>query len=331
MTEPRPAAPAPQPQPVIGEQSPAAIFLVAAITEGGDPVTRQVLADASGLARSVALRVPGAGLELVVAVGSDAWDRLFPGPRPAQLRPFREVRGARHVAPATPGDLLFHIRAMSHDACFELAHRITQRLAGAATVVEEVHGFRYLESRDLIGFVDGTGNPTGRAALAAVTVGDEDPPFAGGSYVHVQRYVHDLAAWEALPVAEQERVVGRTKPDDTEMPPAVRPANSHTALTSITDADGTDLEIVRANLAYGRAGGEKGTYFIGYSRDPAVTERMLRNMVVGDPPGNHDRLLDFSTAVTGTAFFAPSATFLERPPSPGQCPGSTQAVSRPST
>lgn len=297
-----------------GEQSPAAIFLVVTIDEGGETVAREVVADSAGIARAVGFRLPGAALELVVGIGSDAWDRLFDGPRPAKLHPFREIRGARHVAPATPGDLLFHIRAMSHDTCFELAHRITRRLSGAATVVDEVHGFRYLESRDLTGFVDGTENPTGSAALAVVTVGDEDPRFAGGSYVHVQKYIHDIAAWEALPVPEQEDAIGRTKADDVEMSADRKPHNAHTALTSIEDDHGNPLEILRANLPFGRAGGEMGTYFIGYSRDPAITERMLTNMVVGDPAGNHDRLLDFSAAVTGSAFFVPSVDLLETLP-----------------
>jgi putative iron-dependent peroxidase len=297
--------------------SPAAIFLVATVDAGGEEATRSLLADAAGLRRSVGLRVPGAGLELIVSIGSAAWDRLFTGPRPAQLHPFPPLRGARRQAPSTPGDLLFHIRAMSADACFELAHQLVKRLAGAATVVDEVHGFQYFENRDLIGFVDGTENPSGAKAVAAVTVGAEDPDFAGGSYVHVQRYVHDMTAWEALPVPEQERVIGRTKLEDLEMSEDVKPANSHVALTALEDEDGRSREILRANMPYGRVGdGEMGTYFIGYCRTPAVTERMLENMFLGDPRGNYDRLLDFSVPVTGSAFFTPSADFFEDLPAP---------------
>ncbi|SEM27466.1 Dyp-type peroxidase [Rhodococcus maanshanensis] len=317
MTEsPRPPR-APESQTVTSPLSPAAIFLVATVDAGGEAVIRSLLADAAGLRRAVGLRVPGSGLELIVSIGSDAWDRLFAGPRPAQLHPFPALRGGRHQAPSTPGDLLFHIRAMSLDACFELAHQIAKRLAGAATVVDEVHGFQYFENRDLIGFVDGTENPSGRAAVAAVTVGDEDPAFAGGSYVHVQKYLHDMSAWEALPVPEQERVIGRTKLEDIEMPDDVKPANSHVALNAIKDENGRSLEILRANMPFGRVGdGEMGTYFIGYCRTPAITERMLENMFLGDPPGNHDRLLDFSVPVTGSAFFTPSADFFDALPAP---------------
>ncbi|MFD4293371.1 Dyp-type peroxidase [Rhodococcus sp. NPDC058532] len=314
MPETSPAAATPEPQTVSYPLTPAAVFLVVTINDDGEDVARRVLAEAAGLRRSVGLRVPGAGLELIVSIGSAAWDRLFTGPRPAALHPFPALRGGTHQAPSTPGDLLFHIRAMTIDACFELAHQITKRLGDAVTVVDEVHGFQYFENRDLIGFVDGTENPSGTKAVAAVTVGAEDPHFAGGSYVHVQRYVHDLVSWEALPVPEQENVIGRTKLEDIEMGDDVKPANSHVALTAIKDEQGNALEILRANLPYGRVGGEMGTYFIGYCKDPAVTERMLENMFLGDPRGNYDRLLDFSVAVTGSAFFTPSADFFDALP-----------------
>jgi putative iron-dependent peroxidase len=170
----------------------------------------------------------------------------------------------------------------------------------------------YFDVRDLLGFVDGTENPVGPAAATAVLIGDEDPAFAGGSYVIVQKYLHDLEAWNALPVDAQERVIGRTKLENVELDDDVKPSNSHVALTTITDPDGTERQILRDNMPFGNVGrGEFGTYFIGYARTPAVTEKMLENMFIGDPPGNHDRILDFSTPVTGTLFFVPTADFLE--------------------
>ncbi len=201
------------------------------------------------------------------------------------------------------------------DLCWELASLVVGRLVGAATVVDEVHGFRYFDERDLLGFVDGTENPTGPAAAAAVTIGDEDPSFAGGSYVIVQKYLHDMAAWDALSVEEQERVVGRAKLSNVEMDDDVKPTNSHVALNTIFDPDGTQRQILRENMPFGSLGaGEFGTYFIGYASTPSVTELMLRHMFLGDPPGNYDRILDFSTAVTGTLFFVPTADFLDDPP-----------------
>jgi putative iron-dependent peroxidase len=242
---------------------------------------------------------------------------LFGQPRPAGLHPFTEIAGHHHTAVATPGDLLFHIRAHRLDLCFELAQRLMNRFARYTHVVDEVHGFRSFDERDLLGFVDGTENPEGAAALAAITVADEDPEFARGSYVVVQKYLHDLDDWDALPVEEQELAIGRTKLNDLELPDDVKPANSHVALNTITDDNGEQQQIVRFNMPFGRVGErEFGTYFIGYARSPDVIEQMLTTMFIGKPPGNHDRVLDFSTAVTGNLFFVPTADFLDDPPTP---------------
>ena len=308
-------------QPVLSPLTSASIFLIVTIDEGAEPAVRDGLSGLSGLVRSVGFRTPASGLNLVTSIGSDAWDRLFSGPRPARLHRFPELQGPRHHAPSTPGDLLFHLRANAMDVCFELASQILKSLAGAVTVVDEVHGFKFFENRDLLGFVDGTENPDGPDAVAAAQIGDEDPEFTGGSYVHVQKYLHDMTSWESLSVTEQERVIGRSKLEDIELGDDVKPANSHVALNVIEDADGNQLQIVRANMPFGRPGsGEFGTYYIAYSADPEVTERMLRNMFLGDPPGNTDRILDFSTAVTGVLFFTPTSDFLDDPPGPPQAP-----------
>jgi putative iron-dependent peroxidase len=243
--------------------------------------------------------------------GSDAWNRLFGVPRPAELHPFREIRSDARHAVSTPGDLIFHIRAKRMDLCFELATQIMARLEGAVSTADEVHGFRYFDQRDLLGFVDGTENPTGSAADYAVFIGDEDPAFSGGSYVIVQKYLHNLDAWNALPIEAQEGIIGRTKVSDIELDESVKPASAHNALTVIEE-DGVEVKILRDNMPFGRPGhAEFGTYFIGYSRSPRTIVQMLENMFVGRPPGNYDRILDFSTAVTGNLFFVPTATFLD--------------------
>jgi porphyrinogen peroxidase len=308
----------PEPQPIVSPLTAAAIFLVLTVNEDGEETVRDLLADVSGLQRSVGFRIPEGELQVVTAIGSDAWDRLFAGPRPGELHPFRELTGPHHHAPATPGDLLFHIRANRADLCFEFAARVMDRLRDVVTVADEVHGFRYFDERDLIGFVDGTESPGGRAGIrAAIVTSDQDPDFAGGSYVIVQKYVHDIPAWNALSVADQERVIGRSKLDDIEMPDDVKPANSHVALNTLTGPDGEQLQIIRANMPFGQVGtGEFGTYYIAYAATPSITERMLENMFLGSPPGNTDRILDFSTALTGCNFFAPAADFLDDPPGP---------------
>jgi putative iron-dependent peroxidase len=303
---------------VLARLTKAAVILVAVVEPGGEQRVRDLLPDVAGLNRAVGFRAPDGELSAVTGISADLYDRLFAGPRPAQLHPFREIRGAKHVAVATPGDLLFHLRAGSQDLCFELADQLTSRLADAVTVVDEVQGFRYFDERDLLGFVDGTENPTGAAASEAAIVAGQESLFAGSSYVVVQKYLHDMSAWNALPVEEQERVIGRTKLSDIELPDEEKPANSHVALTTLVDDDGTERQIVRANMPFGSiASGERGTYFIGYAANPDVIERMLTNMFVGRPSGNTDRVLDFSTAVTGGLFFVPSQGFLDKlPPSP---------------
>jgi putative iron-dependent peroxidase len=305
----------PEPQTIVEPSTEAAVFLVLTANPGSEDVIRDLIADASGLKRSVGFRVPEATLTLIVGIGAGLWARLFGEPAPAGLHPFTALRGPRHVAPSTPGDLLFHIRARRFDLCFELAQRLTERLAGSAVVIDEVHGFRSFDERDLLGFVDGTENPEGVAAHAAVTIGDEDPDFAGGSYVIVQKYVHDLTAWDALAVEDQERAIGRSKLSDIEMDDAVKPPNSHLALNVIEDENGEQLQILRFNMPFGRVGSRVfGTYFIGYARRPDVIEEMLTNMFIGKPPGTTDRILDFSTALTGNLFYVPSIDFLDDPP-----------------
>jgi porphyrinogen peroxidase len=305
------------PQAVLSPLTRAALFLVVTIDPGGESDVRDLLSDLAGLERAVGFRSPEGRLSCVAGIGSRAWDRLFAGPRPAELHPFRALAGPVHRAVATPGDLLFHIRAQRPDLCFGLAAEIMERLRDVVTVCDEVHGFKYFDVRDLLGFVDGTENPVGPVARENVLIGAEDPPFAGGSYVIVQKYLHDLQAWNALPVEAQEMVIGRTKLDDIELDDAVKPADSHVALNTIVDPDGTERQILRDNMPFGSVGrGEFGTYFIGYARTPSVTERMLERMFLGDPPASHDRILDFSTAVTGTLFFVPSADLLDDLPDP---------------
>ena len=305
---------APVPQAVATPLTRAAIFLVLVVKPDADSVSavRGFLPDLSGFVRSVCFRDPERSLSCVLGIGASAWDRLTGLPRPPGLHPFVELQAGSRHAVSTPGDLLLHIRADHIDLCFELARQIRARLGNAVEVVDEVHGFRYFDARDLLGFVDGTENPSGNEAEQAVLVGDEDPAHAGCSYVIVQKYLHDLARWEAIPVETQERIIGRRKLDDIEFPDAAKASYAHNVLTNIQDEDGRDLKILRDNMPFGHIGGDEfGTYFIGYARTPSTIERMLRNMFIGLPEGNYDRLLDVSHPVTGCLFFVPTASFLD--------------------
>ncbi len=318
------------PQPMVSPLTRAAIFLVLTLKPGArsEASVRALCGDLASLLRAVGFRDLQGELSCVMAFGADAWERLFGAPGPRELHPFREIRG-RHHAPSTQGDVLLHIRARRMDLCFELATQVMARIGEAVAAADEVHGFKYFDDRDLIGFVDGTENPAGAAAAEAVLVGDEDPAFAGGGYVVVQKYLHDLAAWDALPVERQEAIIGRRKLSDIEIDDDAKAPYAHNVLASVADEAGKELKIVRDNMPFGNVGqGEFGTCFIGYARSPSTIERMLGNMFVGNPPGNYDRLLDFSTAVTGSLFFAPSATFLEQvqPEGAGRQPVAAPAV-----
>ncbi|ETN43813.1 uncharacterized protein HMPREF1541_11137 [Cyphellophora europaea CBS 101466] len=292
----------------------SATFLVLSITDspGAVDTIKSTLAGIDGLAKNVAIRDLNASFACTTGIGSDAWDRVTGLPRPSELHKFREVKGKQHIAVSTPGDLLFHIRAERRDLCFEFERQLMEQLGDAVKMVDETVGFRYFDVRDLLGFVDGTANPVGQAVPNSVVIAGEDANAIGGSYIVVQKYLHDIKGWKNLPVEKQEAIIGRTKLENVELDDAPDDQQkAHKTLATIEDEQGNEHDILRDNMPFGNpAKGEFGTYFIGYSRKLWVTEKMLERMFIGDPPGLHDRILDYSTAVTGTTFFAPSASIL---------------------
>ncbi|WP_082498592.1 Dyp-type peroxidase [Plantibacter sp. Leaf314] len=302
-----------EPQAVDAPLSGTAVFLVLTVSDaaGAMDTVRSTLASVADVLKNVAFRDLDAALSCTVGIGARVWGGLTRGPLPSELHVFPTVVGDRHTAPSTPGDVLLHIRAARRDLCFEFERQLLDLLGDAVEVVDETVGFRSFDVRDLLGFVDGTANPVGQALPDATLVGDEDPAFAGGSYVVVQKYTHPLDRWRALTTEQQEAIIGRTKAENIELDDAETGQKSHKTLSTIV-VDGAEHDILRDNMPFGSpAHGEFGTYFIGYARRLWVIERMLQRMFVGDPPGLHDRLLDFSTAQTGSVFFAPSAAFLE--------------------
>lgn len=290
------------------------IFSVWQFKEGADikPVFERLCAMVENLNHSFTIRVADGKTSCVMGVGHDAWIKLgLPDPLPKELKNFEPISGSKHTAVATPGDLHFHLRAVNAAICFDMASDIAAILSRVADCLEEIHGFRYWDGRSIIGFVDGTENPIGKERVLFAVVGDEDPAYKGGSYLFVQKYLHNMEAWGGITTEEQEKVIGRYKMSDIEMTDEVKPANSHSALTSITDEDGNDLKIVRDNMVFGHPSkGEIGTYFISYASTFSTTRKMLEHMFIGVPPGNYDRLLDFSTAHTGTLFFVPTMDML---------------------
>ena len=299
------------PQDVTQKPGENAVFIVYALKDLPDTIdkVKDVCANFSALIRSMRNRYPDMQFSCTIGFGADAWKRFFPEQgNPKELQPFEEIKGVKLTAVSTPGDLLFHIRCKQMGLCFEFASIIDQKLRGVVESIDETHGFRYRDGKAIIGFVDGTENPAvDENPYHFAVIGEEDADFAGGSYVFVQKYIHDMVAWNALPVEQQEKVIGRHKFNDVELSDEEKPENAHNAVTNIGD----DLKIVRANMPFANTSkGEYGTYFIGYASTFSTTRRMLENMFIGSPAGNTDRLLDFSTAIPGTLFFVPSYDLL---------------------
>ncbi len=304
-----------EPQRVDAPLTQSATFLVLTIndTDEAFSTARSAVASVDDLAKNVAIRDLGAQFSCTVGIGSRVWDRLTNLPRPRELHPFVEVKGAAHTAPSTPGDLLFHIRSERRDMCYEFERQLLEVLGDSVAVADVTVGFRYFDLRDLLGFVDGTANPVGPAVPPAVLVAEEDAAAVGGSYIVIQKYVHDMSGWSKLSTEQQEAIIGRRKWDNFELDDAdPDKQKSHKSLATIEE-DGTEYDILRDNMPFGSPGsGEFGTYFIGYTARLRVIEKMLERMFIGDPPGKHDRLLNYSTPLTGSTFFAPSADLLSR-------------------
>lgn len=272
-------------------------------------VFQRICALVANLNNSALDRFPDSKASCVLGIGYEAWLQLeLPTPLPKEFKRFEEIRGSKHTAVSTRGDLHFHIRADVKSLAYDMASTISGFIKEVADCVIEVQGFRYWDSRSILGFVDGTENPHGKDRDYFAIIGDSDPQYQGGSYLFVQKYIHNLDAWKALPVEEQEKVIGRSKEQDIEMSDDVKPSNSHIALANVGD----DFKVVRDNMPFGSvSSNEMGTYFICYASTFSTVEKMLTNMFIGSPPGNYDRILDFSTARTGTLFFVPSADMLD--------------------
>ncbi|HCM32752.1 Dyp-type peroxidase [Chryseobacterium sp.] len=258
-------------------------------------------------------RFPDSRVSCVMGIGAEAWKKLeLPTPAPKELANFKEIKGEKHTAVSTLGDLHFHLRADNKSLIFDMAIEISKLLKPVAESILEIHGFKYWDARSILGFVDGTENPHGDDRDYFAKIGDEDLQYKGGSYLFVQKYLHNMDAWKSLTKEDQEKVIGRSKENDIEMSDNVKPSNSHIALANIEGENGEELKIVRDNMPFGNPStNEFGTYFISYASTFTTTNKMLTNMFIGNPPGNYDRILDFSTAITGTLFFVPTRNMLD--------------------
>lgn len=237
------------------------------------------------------------GVNLVIGLRPELWGAARPGALPPGTTGFAEpvVGPDRFSMPATQHDLLVWVAAAERDRVFDATVAIAEAVGGLATLADETHGWPYQRHRDLTGFIDGTENPTAAEAPGLILVPD-DQPGAGGTVLLVQRWQHDYTAWTALTDAEQEQVIGRTKPDSIEL--GDRPVSSHAARTD-QDEFG---KIFRRNTAYGTLL-EHGTMFVGFSASQRPLEAMLRSMAgLG---GDRDALTRYATPTTGSYYFVP--------------------------
>lgn len=296
---------------ILPESSAHGLFVSLDIEPGGSNLSsvRFMLQSCPRLTSALAQQYPEAGLVSVAAIAPGIWDQLTGKARPALLRQFTARVSGRHKAPATPTDLLLHIRSARRDLNFELFRQLLDSAGESLRVVEEIPGFRYLDSRDLTGFVDGTENPEGSERADVALVGSEDPPACGGSYVLAQRYVHDLQSWRQLETDDQERVIGRTRETDQELEDRVRPASAHISRV-VVEEEGRELQILRHSLPYGNSQ-QAGLMFLAYSRNLKTFDRILDRMFDQEGDGVYDRLLDFTRAETGAFYFAPSIEVLQ--------------------
>ncbi len=247
----------------------------------------------------------------VIAIGTEYWYELYPRLIPQFLAPFPAMHCDDRSAPATPGDLFIQIRADRADICHQMGVELMQLLGSHVDLFEQVSSFRYLDGRDLTGFVDGTENPKGMRKFAVAIVGDEDPEFTGGSYLHIQRYRHNMTKWQLTSEQHQEQVIGRTKADNIEFASDKKAPFAHTKRTSLKDPQGKSVEILRQSMPYGDMS-VQGLFFISCAKSPQPFSDMLRNMIFADENGDYDKLLDYTIAETGGAYFAPSINFIKQ-------------------
>ncbi|MHA3048752.1 Dyp-type peroxidase [Acinetobacter sp. ANC 4641] len=254
---------------------------------------------------------PNEQIKTAVAFGPELWHQLH-GTTPVGFKQLDPQAGAFNM-PVQPADILIHIASQRTDICFSLSQTFFNGIQDKVEVLDERACFRYLDGRDLTGFIDGTENPQFKDDREETALlGTEAGEFAGGSFVFAQRYVHDLDKWRHLKVDAQEQVMGRTKLESIELDDEAKPENAHIARTVVEDDEGEELEILRHSLPYGDGHGDQGLFFIAYTKDLTRIDRMLQRMFGTSGDGIHDRLLHFVTAVDGAYYFAPSERLLEQ-------------------
>jgi porphyrinogen peroxidase len=245
------------------------------------------------------------GVNLVAGFRPELWRAVAPEDAPAGVEGFnRDLVGPDgYVMPATQHDAVLWLSGSAYDVVFDIARAAIAALAGVAEIAEETSSWPYRHDRDLTGFIDGSENPTLIDAPDLAVI-PEGSPGAGGTILLLQRWSHEAALWEALPVDEQERVMGRTKDESIELDD--RPLDSHVARTDQDDFG----KIFRRNMPYGTVT-DHGTMFVGFSSTQRPLTAMLESMA-GVPDGVRDALTRYTRPLTGAYYFIPSTAGLRR-------------------
>lgn len=288
---------------IVPEAGPFALYVQLKIKSESQQVLA-VLKSFPALVEQLNQTQPDANLTLSIAFSHDFWGKTNQN-MPGELIPFKALGKEDYVAPVSDVDVLIHCHSNRHDLHFYLVRKLMADVSEYIDIVDETYGYRFLDSRDMTDFIDGTENPEGaqREDVAVIDSGE----FAGASYVLAQRFVHDLPAWNQLSVKKQEEVIGRTKPDSIELDDV--PAQSHVGRVDIKE-DGSGLKIVRHSLPYGTVTGDHGLLFLAYCKTMHNIDTMLLSMY-GETDGQPDHLLRYTKAVTGAYFFAPSNQMLQ--------------------
>ncbi|RJX73656.1 Dyp-type peroxidase [Vibrio sinensis] len=296
---------------VLSDPSTFAEYLTFVLKSTADTESVQdALSQIAGIEKSISQKDPSANLTITVALSKNGWPLILPDvPTPIHLTTFTEMQDGNRHFPSTAGDIFLIIKSERIDLNYQAAKYLLSAFRESADLVEDIQGFKYLDNRDLIDFVDGTENPKHQARIDAVLVKDDEEVHLGGSYLTVQRYVDKELEWQKQPQEYQEKVIGRTKFDNIELDDDVKPAWAHNNKSKVI-IDDKEIKMLRQNRPFGNAL-EHGTMFIGFTADSNVIETSLRQMIHADSNGDYDRLLDFVDAKSGANYFVLSQTLME--------------------
>lgn len=266
------------------------------------------LSSINNIRKSVGQKDATNSLTVTIGFSAKGWQQFFPEkPLPDELHDFIERQDDVRHFPSTNGDVFFMIKSSRMDLNFQVAKYLNREFSAIAELIEDTQGFRYLDNRDMIDFVDGTENPKGDERNEAILV--NDGPYKGGSYLIIQKYVHKADKWDAQGTSEQEGAIGRTKFDDIEIDDDKKTPYAHNVKSKV-EIDGTEFKMFRQNRPFGNAK-EHGTMFVGFAASASTIETSLKQMITADEDGNYDKLLDFVDAVTGSNYFVPPVGFIK--------------------